>query len=150
MRDFAAVRLSQKPAAPVVRTKRFLVTTGPNLHTTITDHREFDAFTVNFTQRVAEIVGRSFGPIEKNIDANHLFMRRRFRAGGTRMRLFTLAILTRLQDLRRLAQTLDDGIRKLLRPNFLLTDFVVVDVVGVNAVLDRAQPRIVNAFRVVS
>src|SRR5689334_2152960 len=147
MFNLVAVRLSQKTTAPVVRTKRFRVTAGPHLHTTITDHRELDAVAINYTERIAEIVCRTFGPIEKNIDANHLFVRRLLRSRSTRMRLITLAILPRLQDLWRLAQSLDDGIRKLLRPDFLLADFVVVNVVSVNAVFDRAQPRIVNAFR---
>src|ERR1041385_1017706 len=150
MRDLAAVRLGQKPTAPVVRTKRFRVTTRPHLHTTITDHREFYSVTVNSTERIAEIVCRTFGPIEKNVNADHLFVRRLFRTRGARMRLVALAILPRRQDLWRLAQPLDHGIRKLLCPNFLLADFVVVNVVGVNTVLDRAQPRIVNTFGMVS
>src|SRR5215813_779726 len=58
MRNFAAVRLRQEPAAPVVRTKSFLVTAGPNFHPAITDHREFDAVAVDATERVAEIVWR--------------------------------------------------------------------------------------------
>src|SRR6185295_10036803 len=49
MLDRAVVRLSQKSTAPVVRTERFLVTAGPHLHPTITDHREFDALAINFT-----------------------------------------------------------------------------------------------------
>src|ERR1044071_8150278 len=73
MRDFAAVRLSQKTTAPVVRTKRFRVTAGPHLHTTITDHREFHTLAINFTKPIAEIVRRAFGPIKKNVYANHLF-----------------------------------------------------------------------------
>src|ERR1044071_387305 len=49
MLDRAVVRLRQKTTAPVVRTKRFLMTTGPYLHTTITYHRELDALAINFT-----------------------------------------------------------------------------------------------------
>src|SRR6185437_17123030 len=50
MCDVAAVRLCQKTTAPVVRTKCFRVTTGPHLHPTIADHREFDAVGNNFTK----------------------------------------------------------------------------------------------------
>src|SRR3569832_1528870 len=103
MRDRAAVRLRQKTTAPVVRTKRFRVTTRPHLHTTITDHCELDAIASNFTEPISEVVRRALGPIEENIDANHLFVRRLFRTRCTRVRLLTLAILTRLQDPRRLA-----------------------------------------------
>src|SRR6185295_427436 len=52
MLDRAIVRLRQETTAPVVRTKRFRVTTGPHLHTTITDHREFDTFAINFTEPI--------------------------------------------------------------------------------------------------
>src|SRR6185295_9680067 len=109
MCDFPAVRLRQEPAAPVVRTKSFLVSVGPDLHAAITDHGEFDAVAVDFTERVAEIVGRAFGPVEENVNTDEFFLRR-LPAGGAHMRLLALAILLRLQNLWRLAQPLDNGV----------------------------------------
>ena len=82
---------------------------------------------------------------QENVDADQLFLR-----GSTDAVLACEAltvsgfVLPRFQDLWRLSQSLDNRTRKLIRATFLFADFFVVDVVGVNAVFNRAQPRVVN------
>src|SRR6185503_2114175 len=138
MIDIASVRFRQKTATPVIGTESFRVTARPNLHPSITDHREFDAVAVYFAKRIAEIVCRPACPVEKDINADELFLRSRFLASRPRKRFLALAVFPGFQNLRRLSQSLDNRLCKLLRPDLLFTDFLVVDVVSVNAVLDRS------------
>jgi len=125
------------------------MTTRPNCNASITNHRQFNAFAAYFTERVAEIVCRPTRPIEKHVNTDKLFLRRRFRAGCTRRRLLAFAVFPRFQNLRCLPESLNNSLCKLLRPNLLLTDFFVVDVVRMNAVFNRTQPRIVHALGVI-
>src|SRR6185436_10463633 len=117
MSYLAAFRFRQEPATPVIGTKSFRVTAGPNLHATITDHREFHAFTIYFAERVAEVVCRSTRPVEKHVNADELFLRGRFLSCRPRLRLIAFAVFPRFQNLRRLSEPFDNSLRKLLRPD---------------------------------
>src|SRR5262249_19163134 len=123
---FAAFRFRQEAATPVIGTKRFRVTAGPNLNATITNHRQFHALSVYFAEGIAEIVCRPARPVEKHINADELFLRRLLRACGTRMRLVAFAVFPCFQNLRRLSESFDNSFRKLLRPDLLLTDFLII------------------------
>src|SRR5215203_1712722 len=133
MRHFAAVRVRQKTTAPVIGTERFAVTSRPHFHSAIADHRQLNTLATYVTQCIAEIVCRTAGPIKKNVNADEFFLRRLACARRTRQRLFTFAVLPRLQNLRSLTKTLDHSLSKLLRADLLFTHLFVVDVVGVNA-----------------
>src|SRR6185295_6768216 len=56
MRHAGAVRFGKKTTAPVVGTKRFRMTAGPNFHTAIAHHLELRPVAAEFAERVAEIV----------------------------------------------------------------------------------------------
>src|SRR5215475_11905193 len=129
MTNLCAVRFRQEPAAPMIGTKRLRMTPWPNLHASITNHRESYAVAVYFTERVAELTCRSARPIEKHVIADQLFLRRLLHAGRTCQRLIAFAVFPRFQNLRRLPESFNNSLCKLLRPNLLLTDFLVVDVV---------------------
>src|SRR5688572_20175714 len=95
---------------------------GPNFHTAITDHRQLDALAIHFAQRVAEIIRRPARPVETHVNADQLFLLRRSLL-HSRKTFIALLVLSCFQDLRRLAQSLDYGLRKLLRADLLLADF---------------------------
>src|ERR1700741_654328 len=96
---------------------------GPHLDPTIADHCQFDALAFYFAERIAQVVCGPARPIEKDVDADELFLRRRFRARSTCLRLIGFAVLPRLQNLRCLTQAFDYSFGKLLRPDLLFTDF---------------------------
>src|SRR6185503_14975497 len=121
MHDFAAVRFRQETTAPVIGAECFRVATRPNFHAAIADHSQLDAFAIYFAERLTEIVWRTAGPIEKNVDADEFFLRRLYvGSGGSSVRLFAFAVFPRLQDLRHLAQARDNSLRKLFRSDLLL------------------------------
>ena len=49
--------------------------------------------------------------------------------------------------MRFLAQALDNRLRKFFGPNFLFAIAFVINVIGMHAVFDRAQPGVVNSLR---
>src|SRR5215217_7780076 len=99
MRDLAAVRFRQKTTAPVIGAESFRMSARPNFHAAIANHCQFHALAVYFAERVAEIVCGTTGPIEKNIDANELFLSSLSIRSGD-VRLLALAVLPSLQNLR--------------------------------------------------
>src|SRR5262249_12091338 len=141
----ATFPFGQETTAPVIGAERFLVAARPNFHTTIADHRQLNAFAVYLAERLAEIVCRTAGPIEKNVNAHELFVRR-LSVRSRCMRLLAFAVCARLQNLRCLAQARDDSFRKLLCSNLLLAHLLVTDVISMYTVFDRPQPRVVNTL----
>src|ERR1041384_5776202 len=115
MHDLSAVRFRQETTAPVIGAECFRVAARPNFHAAIADHRQLDTFAIYFAERLAEIVCRTAGPIENNVDADEFFVRR-LCVGSCCVRLLAFAVFTRLQNLWSLAQARDDSLRKLLRP----------------------------------
>ena len=134
----------------MVGTERFRVSFRPNFHAAITDHRQLQPLATEPTQLAAEIVRRSLCPIKKTSTPTSSFFGLATDAVDVlaRLSLSAALYLPRFQNLWRLSQSFDNRTRKLIRSNFLFADFFVVDVVGVNAVFNRAQPCVVDLFGV--
>ena len=115
MRNSTTLGICQEATALVIRAESFSVTTGPHLSTPIAHYRQDQTVTVQLLDRRAEFFGTAPGPIEKDVDTNQLFpgtgaLGHDGLAGKFFARRFV--VLDGLEDLRRLAQTLDHGLSK--------------------------------------
>src|ERR1700681_4046596 len=73
MGDDGVFVFRREPAAPMIRAKRFGFAAGPNLYSAITDHDEVQIAGRDFAERMTQMVGRAFQPIEVHIHAYQLF-----------------------------------------------------------------------------
>src|SRR6185369_4619929 len=121
------------------------MTARPNLHAAIADHRQLHSVTAQLAQISAEVICAAFGPIKENIDANEIFLRDvGFSSCTDRFLRFGFLVGNSLENLRPLAESFGYSFGKFFGADFLFAHFLVIDVVGVNAVFNCAQPRIVH------
>ena len=120
----------------------------PYFDAAIVDHLQAQAVARQFADRLRQRVGIARGPVDEHVDALQLHRDGRpLRLRRGRRRRRTMRIRHRLQDIRLLAQPLDHRRGEFLRPHFRRADALGEDVVGVDAVFDRAQPGVVHLGR---
>ncbi len=108
--------------------------------------------TVSFTPVHAELlhdfgdlIGIAVATVDEDVDAGAQ-LHRRLAGRPDRQIHRGLVVLDRLETLRLLAETLDHGVGELFGADLLLRRSLFIDVVGVDAVFDGAQPRVVHAL----
>jgi len=145
MLDGAAI-LVHEAATPMIGAERFGLAAGPNLHAPIANHRQLEIVRRHISQRLAQVVRRAFHPIQEHINAYQLLLGVRAffedRLFGKHSLAVIFVICDRVQRVRFLTETLDNGLTKFFSADFLLAYFIVVDVIRVDAVFDSAQPRV--------
>ena len=131
-----SARLRQETAAALVDAEGLRSPVGPHLDAAARQHRQLEAGGGEGFELRGQRIRVGVAPANIDVDADRLL----FREGLLYLRLRGLgprspAVGDRLQRLGFLAEAADDGLGKLLRAELLLRDALLVDVVGVGAVL---------------
>ena len=142
-------RISAEAATPVVGAEGFRCPLRPYFQTAVGDHGEGERIQARLGQFRSQYIRITLRirPLKEDVDSVELTF-----SGGARRKCRGLGnacsalVANRLQGVGFLAQARNNGIRKLLGPDPLPTHAFTVDVVGVDALLDRLEPGVVDTF----
>src|SRR5579863_3208372 len=149
MGDGRAAIMSHEAAAPVVGGEGFGHTFRPHFRAAIGNHRQFQPVAANPLEGFTQLIGGAAVPVQEDIHPHQVLLLVGGCAGDGRVGRVPgrAGVADGLQYFWRLSQAGDHRVSKLARANFLLADAIMVDIVGMHAVFDGAQPGVVDACR---
>src|SRR5579884_55533 len=147
--DWRPMFRGHEAAAPVVGAERLRQSLWPDLCPAIGDYHQLQAITAHLPECLAQLVRASLMPIKEHVHANQ-FLCLLWLVHRHRLILFMLgrsSILYLFQYLRLLTKARDHRFGKLSRTHLFLAHALYIDVIGMNAILDGAQPGVMYQCR---